>query len=177
MSFIQRKMVDKDDVLRMARITKWIFADQIFYMALSITIIILGYAFADRGINPVVSIGFAEMPLFAIFGFVALFVTLIFWFVEFIHFISTELALTGHRVIGKKGIIAIDILDSPLDNIDTIKVQFSFLGRIFGFGNLTIITRNKDYQYRKVGRPMAFQRAVNTRREQLRKEEAASPKD
>ena len=177
MSFIQRKMVDKNDVKRMARITKWVFADEVFYMAVSVTVVILGFVFGGRGINPVLNIGFTEMPLFSIIGFVLVAVTLFVWLIGFIRFMSTELALTSHRVIGKKGIIAIDILDSPLDNIDTIKVQFSILGRILGYGNLTIITRNKDYQYLKIGKPMAFQRAVNERREQLRKEEAASPKD
>jgi len=165
-------MVQKNDVLKMARLTKLVFLDQIIALIISIGLMITGFAL-EWVANPGWYIGPMFLRLWGIIFFFVSIIALIWFFVELVRYLSIELALTSFRIIGKKGVIAIDILDSQLVNIDSIKVQFTILGRILGYGSLTVITRNKDYQYRRISRPMAFQRAVNERIEIIKRDMAA----
>lgn len=73
---------------------------------------------------------------------------------------TDEFVITNKRVIVKKGLIAIWTLEMNLSKIETVNVEQSVIGRIFGYGCLTIIgtggTREKFFLIRK---PVAFRKA------------------
>ena len=52
---------------------------------------------------------------------------------------TDEFVITNKRVIVKKGLIAIWTLEMNLQKIETVNVQQSIPGRIFGYGCLTLI--------------------------------------
>ncbi len=53
-------------------------------------------------------------------------------------YLTTELALTDKRMIGKTGIIKTESMDASLDKIQTVSVSSGLFGKIFGYGNVKI---------------------------------------
>ena len=54
-------------------------------------------------------------------------------------FISTELVLTNRRIIGKRGFILRNAIEFNLNQLESISISQPLLGRIIGFGNITIV--------------------------------------
>lgn len=73
---------------------------------------------------------------------------------------TDEFVITNKRVIIKKGLIAIWTLEMNLSKIETVNVEQSIIGRVFGYGSLTIIgtggTKEKFFCIRK---PIEFRKA------------------
>ncbi len=71
-----------------------------------------------------------------------------------------EFVITNKRVIVKKGLIAIWTLEMNLQKIETVNVEQSIPGRIFGYGCLTLIgtggTKEKFYCIKD---PISFRKA------------------
>lgn len=57
---------------------------------------------------------------------------------HFIHIKTTEIVVTTSRFVLKKGFISRDTKEVSLRNIEEINLQQSVLGRIFGYGHMTI---------------------------------------
>lgn len=51
---------------------------------------------------------------------------------------KTELVITNRRIIAKFGIIRLDTLEIRLENIESIGIEQTFLGRLFNYGTIII---------------------------------------
>lgn len=61
-------------------------------------------------------------------------------------YISTSvLAFTNKRVISKKGLLNVKILDSPIDKINDFDIRQSLFGRIFNYSKVIIKTSSSIY--------------------------------
>jgi len=73
---------------------------------------------------------------------------------------TDEFVVTNRRIIIKKGWISYFTLEMNLGRIETVNVQQSILGRIFGYGRITIIgTGGTRESFRNVSRPLQFRRS------------------
>lgn len=61
-------------------------------------------------------------------------------FPHFISFLTSELAITNKRVVGKVGLIRTHSITSPLNKIQNVTVASGLFGKIFGYGGLKIET-------------------------------------
>ncbi len=52
--------------------------------------------------------------------------------------IGTEIAVTNHRVIYKRGLFARSTVEMNVSKIETVDVEQSIWGRLFNYGNVTI---------------------------------------
>ena len=52
---------------------------------------------------------------------------------------TDEFAITNKRVVIKTGLISRKTVELNLSKIESVNVDQTFMGRIFGFGNITII--------------------------------------
>ncbi len=57
-----------------------------------------------------------------------------------IKFITTQLAITDKRMVAKVGLINTEVLDLPLDKINSIYVKNGLFGKIFRYGTLCVST-------------------------------------
>lgn len=74
---------------------------------------------------------------------------------------TIELAVTNYKVVAKTGFIARQTLEQRLEKIDAIDVDQSVIGRILGFGNVTIHGTGIDSTpFRMISNPLAFRRKV-----------------
>lgn len=82
---------------------------------------------------------------------------------RYIHKWTTVIAITTVRLILKTGLVARDTHEVSLDKIEEVLVHQSFIGRILGFGVLTIRgTGIAIIEFPILARPMEIRREIET---------------
>jgi len=72
---------------------------------------------------------------------------------------TDEFAITNKRVIIKTGLISRKTLEMNLSKIETVKVDQSILGRILGYGTITVIgTGGTCESFPKIQKPLEFRK-------------------
>ncbi|MCW3108627.1 MAG: hypothetical protein JWQ09_3133 [Segetibacter sp.] len=73
---------------------------------------------------------------------------------------SDEFVVTDRRIIIKKGIVSYYTLEMNLSRVETVNVQQSILGRILGYGRITIIgTGGTRESFFDIQNPLDFRRS------------------
>ena len=79
---------------------------------------------------------------------------------------TTEIAITSHRFVEKSGLFTLRTNEISLHNIEGVKLEQSFLGRIFGYGHLRIEGTGVDaVVIPDIADPIAFRAAIETAKE------------
>ena len=82
------------------------------------------------------------------------------WIAPFVQQATSEFAITDKRIIIKIGLIARRTLEMNLNKIETVNVDQSILGRILGFGKITVIgTGGTREVFNNIAKPMKFRKA------------------
>ncbi len=93
----------------------------------------------------------------ALFGLVALYLLLRAW----IERISTELVATDRRVIYKRGLIRRFTAEMNMEKVETVLVEQGILGRLFGYGTITIRGTGGGMEpLRNIDDPLSFRNHV-----------------
>jgi len=158
MSYIKTKIVGASEVKAHARVSRWVFFDDVILAIITGGVLVLGII-ADTSYNPII---FDRIKLFLFIGLILVALTVLDIIKEFFKVCSTEIALTDNRIIGKTGTISVDILDSQLESYDAIQIKISLVDRIIGTGKVIIFTHGHNkHIYRRIKKPLDFQKAVN----------------
>jgi uncharacterized membrane protein YdbT with pleckstrin-like domain len=76
---------------------------------------------------------------------------------------TTELAVTNKKVVGKAGWISRRSVDLPLQKVESITISESILGRVFGYGSVSIAgTGGHQVAIPYIKGPVSFKQAVMT---------------
>jgi uncharacterized membrane protein YdbT with pleckstrin-like domain len=87
----------------------------------------------------------------------------------FIHGIALEVAVTTDRFVKKTGLVSITSEEVSLDKIEEVNVDETILGRIFGFGTVSVHGTGTGKIYvRMMTDPIRLRREIQTAREQLK---------
>jgi uncharacterized membrane protein YdbT with pleckstrin-like domain len=79
---------------------------------------------------------------------------------------STEIGITSHRFVEKRGLIARHTNEISLPNIEGVKVDQGVMGRIFGYGKVRIEGTGVDaITTPNIADPVGFVRAIQTAKE------------
>lgn len=75
----------------------------------------------------------------------------------FVRRATTELAVTDHRVIYKTGLLARHTIEMNRDKVESVDVDQTLLGRIFGYGTIVVRGTGGSLEpIRTIGDPLAF---------------------
>jgi hypothetical protein len=87
-------------------------------------------------------------------------VALLIWVV--LRYLNQEYILTNRRVIAVEGVLNKRVTDSSLEKINDAMLTQSIFGRIFGFGDLEVLTASEAgiSLFRMIINPMGFKRAM-----------------
>jgi len=79
-----------------------------------------------------------------------------------LRYLNQEFILTNRRVIAVEGVLNKKVTDSSLEKINDAVLTQSIFGRIFGFGDLEVLTASEAgiSLFRMLINPMAFKRAM-----------------
>ena len=74
--------------------------------------------------------------------------------------LTNEFVVTNRRIIIKKGILSYFTLEMNIHKVGSVSVQQSLLGRILGYGCITIMGLGDVREsFRKIRNPLAFRRS------------------
>jgi uncharacterized membrane protein YdbT with pleckstrin-like domain len=83
---------------------------------------------------------------------------------------STELAVTNRRVIAKYGLIARRTIEMNLAKIESVSVEQTVMGRLFGFGTIIVTgTGSTMDPIRFIADAIAFRQAIQAATDALQK--------
>ena len=89
------------------------------------------------------------------------FVAIALGIVEYLNFSGSEFGLTNKRVIIKVGVLRRQSLETLLNKIEGVSVDQGILGRILGFGTITVNgTGSTKTPFPKIALPLDFRRQV-----------------
>lgn len=72
---------------------------------------------------------------------------------------SDEFVITNKRVVIKTGLIARSTIELNLNKVESISVEQSVMGRIFGFGTVTVLGTGETREpFTRIGNPLEFRR-------------------
>jgi uncharacterized membrane protein YdbT with pleckstrin-like domain len=90
-----------------------------------------------------------------------LLLALIAWFHAFLTRATTELAVTDRRIVFKRGLIRRHTVEMNTAKVESVDVDQSILGRIFGYGTVTVRgTGGSIEPLRGIAGPLAFRSSI-----------------
>ena len=79
------------------------------------------------------------------------------WFQSWI----TEIVVTNRRVIYKKGLIRLQTNEMNTDKVESVRVDQSFLGRMFDYGNMKILGTGEGFEtLRTIASPLKLRNSI-----------------
>src|SRR5215510_11578480 len=99
------------------------------FLELLLIVVIIGGVFVAYAFYPI-----------AIYGLILVLVPVIGMLNDILVWRNKAYIVTNHRVIQTAGVFSKDVVDSSLEKVNDVKLSQSFLGRLFGYGDIEILT-------------------------------------
>jgi len=152
MSYLDN-LVDGEEIFLRARRTKWIFTDCVVYALLFIIYVICFYSCnwfpkLDNNIRALIAFGPIIIPVY-------------FLIYDLFSYIFLQVIITNVRILGKRGIIRLTVLNIPLNRATDMKVELSIVGRLLKFGTITLYTPGGQFVYKKITDPIKIKSTAN----------------
>jgi len=152
MSLLDRKLVAGETILFRQRKSKMIFFDSI--LVLIGAIVFAGLFFALGWFEHLGNTRF----LIAITPILIGILLIIF---DVISYLELELVVTNRRVMVKKGLGALTVLDIHLNQVTNVRTFTPFFGALFGYGTVSIFTASCQFDCDKLHGPRQVQQKIN----------------
>jgi uncharacterized membrane protein YdbT with pleckstrin-like domain len=111
-------------------------------------------------------------------GYLLLIIPLISLLRDILTWLNRKFVVTNRRVIQLSGVFHKNVTDSSLEKVNDVKMSQSFLGRMFGYGDIEIMTASElgVNKLSHIGRPIQYKTTMINAKEKLERPPAnASP--
>ena len=164
MSYIAQSLGDGETVIRRARFhwlyTLWAWACMLLPLVLLVSVLAGSRKVPLNWGNPLTYV--------LALGFVALLAGVVTSVQMLVLKWTTEIAITSHRFVEKRGLFTLRTGEIALPNIEGVKVRQSLPGRIFGYGTITIEGTGVDsVTTPHIADPIGFVKAIQTAKEHV----------
>ena len=162
MAYIDELLARDEQVLYDGRQHTFVLVSNILTEMVLIAILIAAGVAAQRYLT---NVSVAGQPggtvVLLVFGVISVLV-LISAFLDYLRWNNEQYIVTDQRVIQIRGIFNKDVIDSSLDKINDVELRQTWLGRIFDYGTIEILTASDVgiNEMRKIGHPLEFKRAM-----------------
>lgn len=111
---------------------------------------------------------------FAIYGLILAVVPLIGMLSDILVWRNKAFIVTNRRVIQIAGVLDKDVVDSSLEKVNDVKMSQSFLGRMFDYGDIEILTASElgVNLFHEIAQPVQFKTAMLNAKERMGFDEA-----
>jgi uncharacterized membrane protein YdbT with pleckstrin-like domain len=155
--YIQSLMGQKERILLVTRQHWFALFSRIFLEIVLIIVLVVGVIIL--------------IPFYpdAVYGFILVLVPLIGMIRDILIWSSRQYIVTNRRVMQTAGIFSKKVVDSSLEKVNDIEMSQSFVGRLFDYGDLKILTASElgvDLLER-IASPVKFKRAILNAKEEL----------
>jgi uncharacterized membrane protein YdbT with pleckstrin-like domain len=151
--YLRRVLSPDERVITIARQHAiFLFWRMFIWLVLSAVIVaIVGAVFltAPGGVFGLYGLALLVFPLFVL------------WW-QYLVWSNHSYVVTNRRVMQLSGVFNKEVIDSLLEKLNDIKTHQSFVGQIFGYGDVVILTANEDANntFSNIARPLQFKTAM-----------------
>jgi uncharacterized membrane protein YdbT with pleckstrin-like domain len=150
MSYVKRILEPGEIVTHVTR-THW----RVYLPAILLLILAIAALAASNYVAPDLTV----VP--GIAAAILLVLALLSWIPAFLHRWTTELAVTNRRIIFKSGLFRRHTMEMNMAKVESVDVDQSVIGRILGFGTVTIRGTGGGIEpMRNIADPIAFRNHV-----------------
>ncbi len=112
---------------------------------------------------------FLPLAPFAALGYVLVLLPAVALAWDFAIWWNRKFIVTTRRVIHLSGVFSKDVTDSSLDKVNDVKMEQTFFGRMFGYGDIEILTASElgVNLFKQIGEPIRFKTAMLNAKERL----------
>ena len=180
MDYIEKNLLKDEKVIMRAKISWLYLLPSLIVAAIVIVVgfLVKKYAFDDvlssAGINAretEFNAGTIILIICAIYGGFQVFKAVL-------TMVTTKLAITNKRVLGKTGVFKIQAMDIKIEKIDNVMISSGFAGRIFRYQNLVVKSTSGVYSYHAIGNADEFKNvlteAIDAHAEELQRAQASA---
>ena len=156
-TYIQSLMGDKERILLLTRQHWFTLFSRIFLEIILIVVLVTAFI-AAMTFYPI-----------AAFGFILVLVPLIGMLRDILIWRNRQYIVTNRRVMRVAGVFNKNVVDSSLEKVNDIKMNQSFFGRLFGYGDVQILTASElgiDL-FEHIADPIKFKTAMLNAKENL----------
>jgi uncharacterized membrane protein YdbT with pleckstrin-like domain len=156
-TYLDSLLSEKEKVLHLARHHWFILARSILF---EVTLIIIIFALTITASLLLSSTPF--IPLVILIGILLLIFPIITGTRDILIWANHQFIITNRRVMQINGIINKNVIDSSLEKVNDVKMEQSFFGRIFGYGDIDILTASElgVNKFRQIDNPIRFKTAM-----------------
>jgi uncharacterized membrane protein YdbT with pleckstrin-like domain len=143
MSYVDRNLLEGEEVVYRARLHWVIFAVPACIAALGLVLAVVVASWVVAIVLVVLAIAIA-LP-------------------RYIRLVSSEFAVTNKRVIVKLGLVHRHTLELVLSKVETIGVDQSIMGRVLNYGTIVVTgTGGTKEPFKDIANPLEFRRRVQS---------------
>ncbi|MGB9672593.1 MAG: PH domain-containing protein [Anaerolineales bacterium] len=171
-SYLERLLGEKEKIILITRQHWFILARRILFEIILILIIFTAAIWLTVAFNP-----FA--PIIILVGFLLLLIPITTMTIDILHWSNYQFIVTNRRVIQISGIFNKNVIDSNLEKVNDLKLTQSYLGRIFDYGDVEILTASElgVNLFKQIAQPIRFKTALINAKEELEHEGRPRPED
>ena len=153
MNYIKRLLPQNEQILFLTRRHGFVLLSRSFKELLILAALVVGL-FAIRRL-PDATYGMIAIAVVAAVVLVSMLFDVLRWQYE-------QFIVTNRRVISCSGILSKNVLDSSLNKINDVIMRQSWLGRVFGYGTIEILTASEEATniLATIANPIAFKQAM-----------------
>jgi uncharacterized membrane protein YdbT with pleckstrin-like domain len=152
MSYVQHVLQPNETLIYVTRLHWLVYARATFFLILAALLAALGVYGIDDWVP--------QRYIFYAAGLVAAVAVLAFVLAA-IRRATTEYAVTDHRIIHKRGILARHTIEMVRNKVESVDVVQSFMGRVFNYGTILVRGTGSTLEpFRFVENPLRFRSAI-----------------
>src|SRR5512140_2119762 len=116
-----------------------------------------------------IGVAFAYIQALALYGLILLIIPAIGIMNDVMVWRNKAYIVTNRRVIQISGVFDKDVVDSSLEKVNDVKMSQSFLGRMFGYGDIEILTASElgVNLFHEIANPVGFKTAMLNAKERM----------
>lgn len=156
-SYVQSLMGDMERIVLVTRQHWFVLLSRIFLEIVLILVLVAGFLAAS-----------IYYPI-AVYGFILVLVPLIGMIRDILIWYNRQCIVTNRRVMQISGVFSKNVVDSSLEKVNDIKMNQSFFGRLFDYGDVQILTASElgiDL-FQQIANPIKFKTAILNAKEEL----------
>jgi uncharacterized membrane protein YdbT with pleckstrin-like domain len=157
--YLQSLLGERENIILATRHHWFVLASSI---ALEILVMLFIFVASLAGSIYLVDIGSIAWPIIALIGFILLLIPITTGTRDILNWSNHQFIITNRREMQISGIFNKSVIDSSLEKVNDIKMDQSALGRIFGYGNIEILTASElgVNLFKRIDNPISFKSAL-----------------
>ena len=156
--YLNSLLGDNERIMLVTRQHWFLLVSAILLEVILTIVVVAGVTIATATVGPLAAI-----------GYVLLIYTVGRGLYDYFTWRNVQYIVTNRRVVHLKGVMNKEVTDTSLEKVNDVKMEQSFFGRLFDYGDLEILTASETGidRFRRIGAPIRFKTAMLNAKEHM----------